>query len=173
MKVNDYITYIETAEDVVYLKTPAFPVNMRLFKSSKGYRQIVLNCCQYIKWLALTTLEGYKKSYGMSGANAAIPFNIIGIVRNRGKKNEHCEIMINPVICATEGKVKAKSNCGSVRLAKSIDVWRAEKVLVNYYDEKGIEHLDWLEKRTGGMTAQHEIDHNLGVLITQRAVKTS
>ena len=170
--INDYITYIGNEDDVVYLKTPAFPVNMRLFKSSGWYRDIVCECCDYIKWLALTTMEGYKKSYGMSGANAAIPFNLIGVVRNRKKTDEYCQIMINPIIVDTsEETVDAESNCGSIRLEKSIMVRRYETVRVAYFDEDGEEHLEWFSVKNGGKTIQHETDHNLGVLITDKEIR--
>lgn len=167
LNIEDYITYIGNEEDVVYLKHAAYPVNMRLFKSSKEYRAIVLSCCEYMRWLALQEMEGYKKPHGMSGANAAIPFNIIAVIRSRGKENEYCEILINPVVVAASEKMKtSKSNCGSVRLKEDIDITRHEWVEVEYFDEKGEKQ----RRKSRNMTVQHEIDHNLGILITDRII---
>lgn len=166
LNINDYLTYIGNNEDVVYLKTKAFPVNMRLFNSSKTYQEIVLHCCEYIKWLALQHMEGYSKPYGMSGANAAIPFNIIGVVRNRGKENEYCEIMINPkIINRSKEIITGYTNCGSVRLEKPIKVSRRAVIDVEFYDMNGDKYINSYTKENGCRTIQHEIKHNLGVLI--------
>lgn len=86
MKHSDYITHMDNAEDVIYLRSTHFPVNMRLFETSPDYKAIILQQCDYIRKLCLTKMEGYKKPHGMSGANAGLAFNIIGIVKNRGKK---------------------------------------------------------------------------------------
>lgn len=168
MKINDFITYIHTPEDVVYLKTKLLPVSMRLFKSSIQYRHIIKDICRYIEFLALNKPDDYKLPHGMSGANVGIPFNIIGIVRNRGKKDAYCEIMINPTIIewVDDNNVTMLSNCGSIRLKEPIEVSRPSEVKVLYYDEQGDSRLRWFSISQGGATIQHEIDHNNGILIT-------
>jgi peptide deformylase len=172
MKVEDYLTHIDNSEDVQYLKGKAFPVNMRLFRTSPEYKAIVLQCCEYIKKLALTKMDGYKKPHGMSGANLAIPFNIIAFVANRGTEYETAEIMINPTVESySEKKVKTRSNCGSIRLTEPIEITRFQSVRVSWYDENGVLRIATLDREHGGFTIQHEIDHNLGILITDR--KTS
>lgn len=172
MKINDYITFIGEPGDVVYLKTKLLPVNMRLFKSSSYYYQIIMYVCRYIKWLTLTEPDDYKLPHGMSGANAAIPFNIIGIARNRGKKNAYCEIMINPEIIEWRDQdfEKMQSNCGSIRLKEPINVLRSPEIKVLWYDEKGVSHSRWFTINQGGATIQHEIDHNNGILITDKQI---
>lgn len=168
MKINDYITYINTPEDVVYLKTKLLPVSVRLFKLSAQYRHIIQDICRYIEFLALNKPDDYKSPHGMSGANVGIPFNIIGIVRNRGKENAWCQIMINPEIVewVDQDFVTMESNCGSIRLKESIKVGRSPEIKVFWYDEDGKSHLRWFNINQGAATIQHEIDHNNGILIT-------
>lgn len=169
MKHEYFITHINNEEDVVYLRSKLLPVNMRLFGTSQLYRAIVLSCCDYIKWLCTQKMEGYKKPHGMSGANAAIPFNIIAYCVNRGKGNEYAQIMINPIIVdRSEGMVDALSNCGSIVLDEPISIKRYRVVTVEYYDENGIKLRSTFHSDNYGKTIQHEIDHNLGILITDR-----
>lgn len=169
--VTDYLTHIENAEDLLYLRRPLFDVNMRLFKSSPEYNALVLSACSYIKAAALTTLRGYKKPHGMSGANLAVPWNIVAIVRRRNFTDEYAEAYINPVIVSPDIKTAVvDSNCGSIRLTAPIKVRRHTCVTVNYYDENGEFRTVVMCRATGGFTAQHEIDHNLGTLITDREV---
>lgn len=169
MKHSDYITHIDNDEDKVYLKTKHFPVNMRLFNTSKQYKEIILQQCNYIKELCLDTKDGYKKPHGMSSANAGLSFNIIGITRNRNKENEFCEIMINPIIIEYSGDIiTSNSNCGSLTLDRPIEIKRHTLINVLYYDEFGIKSYGWYDRKQGSLTIQHEIDHNNGILITDR-----
>lgn len=169
LKIEDHITHIDNPEDLPFLKTKLFDVNMRLFNSSEKYRDIIMWCCEYIQFLAMTEMEGYKKPHGMSGANAGIPFNIIGIVENRGEENESCHIMINPKIIGHSVKMEeTSSNCGSIRLEKSIKVMRWHEIRITYYDTDGNFTESVFGRKQGGFTIQHEIDHNLGILITDR-----
>jgi peptide deformylase len=165
MKISD-LTFIENKEDKIYLKTKLLPVNIRLFKESPHYRLLIEHCCDIILTYSLTTLDGYTKPYGMSAANLAIPFNIISIVKNRGKEDEYGEIMINPTILRTgKFKIPTKTNCGSIRLNKSINVSRWEYITVSYFDIKGDHHIKQFSPKTNSFTIQHEIDHNNGILI--------
>jgi peptide deformylase len=162
-----YITHIKNKEDEVYLRNKHFPVNMRLFKTSPEYKSIILQQCEYIRMLCLTEKEGYKKPHGMSSANAGLAFNIIGITRNRGRKDEYCQIMINPEITSvSEETSMSNSNCGSVTLDKPMLLYRHDEIVVRYFDEES----NWLQsietRASGGFTIQHEVDHNLGILIT-------
>lgn len=169
MKHSDCITHISNEEDVVYLKTKHFPVNMRLFETSPEYKAIILQQCNYIRSLCLDTKEGYKKPRGMSSANAGLAFNIIGITKNRNTDNEYCQIMINPVLGTKSSTlIKTQSNCGSLTLDEPITVLRHTIVEVNWFDEDGIFHIEYIDRQNGGLTIQHEIDHNLGILITDK-----
>jgi peptide deformylase len=166
-KHSDYITHIKNEEDIVYLKSKHFPVNMRLFYSSPEYKAIILQQCEYIKSLCLDTKEGYKKPHGMSSANAGLAFNIIGITKFRNQSLEFCQIMINPVILKYIGKkVNTLSNCGSLTLEDSILLKRFETVKVGFFNEEGIYKEEIYGRDNGSFTIQHEIDHNLGILIT-------
>ncbi len=121
MRHSDYCTHIKNPEDKDVLTRKLFDVNMRLFNTSVQYQNIILSICNYIHWNTKTEKEGYKKPHGFSGANAGIPFNIIGV--NRGVT----DIMINPKILKTYGnKVESESNCGSLTLEKPIKIWRWE-----------------------------------------------
>lgn len=168
MNHSDYITHIDNKEDNVYLKTKHFPVNMRLFNTSPEYKNIILQQCNYIRSLCLESKKGYKKPHGMSSANAGLAFNIIGVTRNRNKDNEYCQIMINPIIVGRgNNKVTALSNCGSLTLKEPIEITRWETVIVTYFDENGELHGAKVFNRSeGSLTIQHEVDHNLGILIT-------
>lgn len=167
-KHSDYVTHINNTEDYPYLRKELFPVNMRLFNSSPEYKAIIKQQCEYIRQCCLDTKEGYSKPYGMSAANLGLSFNIIGITINRNKHDEYCLIMINPSYLPIEedGQVDAISNCGSITLDKPITIKRWKSVEVTYYDEDGKECHTTYSHLSGGKTAQHEIDHNLGILIT-------
>lgn len=166
-KHEDYITHIKNEEDKVYLKSKHFPVNMRLFKTSKEYQALILQCCKYIEILCGDTKEGYKKPHGMSSANAGLAFNIIGITKNRNQKDEYIQIMINPEIVGYAGReVETQSNCGSLTLPEPITLHRHELIQVHYYNQKAEEKKEWFGREDGSFTIQHEIDHNLGILIT-------
>jgi peptide deformylase len=164
---SDYITHINNDEDLVYLKSKHFPVNMRLFATSPEYKAIILQQCEYIRDLCLSQKEGYKKPHGMSSANAGLAFNIIGIAKNRNTDKEFCEIMINPVIITrSKDTIKSFSNCGSLTLQNPIEIERNAGIVVGYYTENGNYREKAFNRETGCLTVQHEIDHNLGILIT-------
>ena len=167
LKHSDYVTHINNEEDVVYLKTKHFPVNMRLFKTSEQYKNIVLQQCEYIRELCLDVKKGYKKPHGMSSANLGLAHNIIGVTRNRLQGNEYCKILINPrIVEYVGGLVETTSNCGSITLENPIKLKRNSEIIVNYFDEKGSEFVELFTRETGAFTIQHEVDHNNGILIT-------
>lgn len=166
-KHEDYITHIKNEEDLVYLKTKHFPVNMRLFHTSPEYKAIILQQCNYIRQNCLETKEGYKKPHGMSSANCGLAFNIIGITKFRNQPLEFCQIMINPIITKFIGnKVNTLSNCGSLTLDDAIPLKRWETVRVKYFNEEGVEKEEIYGRDNGSFSIQHEVDHNLGILIT-------
>ena len=167
MKHSDYITHIKNPEDEVYLKSKHFPVNMRLFNTSKEYKAIILQQCEYIRALCLDEKEGYKKPHGMSSANAGLAFNIIGITINRKTNEEYCLIMINPTILEySKETIISESNCGSLTLKKPIKVKRHQRVLVRWHNIDSKIGERWFNREQGSLTIQHEVDHNLGILIT-------
>lgn len=156
----DVCTHINNVEDRDILTRRLFDVNLRLMKTSPGYAAIVRACADYIHEMANTSREGYKTPHGFSGANAGIPFNIIAV---KGASTA----MINPRIVKSEGFKRSWSNCGSLTLEAPIEIDRFAQVTVEWWDLEGMRHI------TAGYlpTLQHEIDHNNGVLITDRKVE--
>lgn len=167
MKHEDYCTHISNKEDKPYLTVPLFNVVIRLFKTSEHYRNIVSHAIAYLKWWCVTPKEGYKQPHGVSGANAGIPFNIIAYNTDDGPI-----AMINPVIHKRYGKeIISYSNCGSLTLPEPIKIKRYEFIDISWYDEKGEYHIkNKVSRREGGLTIQHEVDHNIGVLITDHQI---
>lgn len=157
-KHTDFCTLLSNPEDVDILTRKGFDVNLRLMKTSPAYKAIIEEIAKYILWGSTTEKEGYKKPHGFSGANAGIPFNIIAVGN---------EILINPHILRFKGAKIGESNCGSLMLERPIKVLRHGWVHIEYWDLEGNRH------ETSGYlpTHQHEIDHNNGVLITDREVK--
>lgn len=174
-KHTDYVTDISHPEDVPYLKTPLFNVNLRLFRSSDRYRALIIAACDHISWCCLTKADGYKLPHGFSGANAGIPWNIIAKAQQRGTPRANAYVMINPKITGRSRRmVETMSNCGSIRLPEPIKVLRHEWIVCDWYDVDGVFHQAGRFGATdGGFTIQHEIDHNAGILITDRAAPTS
>ena len=170
MRVEDVFTYIKNPGDTPFLTTEFLDVNIRLFHSNPFYRGIIGQINGALKALALENLEGYGLPYGISGANIAVPLNIIGIVHNRGTKHAFVEIMMNPRIFAWSAKTEvARSNCGSLRLPEPIPVRRYSTVAVEFFDEEGHHKTKYsLDRAHTGFTLQHEVDHNRGILITER-----
>ena len=170
MKHLDFCTHVDNVKDGDFLQRKLFDVNIRLFHSSREYRKIILDCCDYILWCAVTEKEGYPVPLGWSGANAGIPFNIIAISRPKW-------IFINPRIVEhvwTYGKYhkvrNVQSNCGSLTLPKKINIIRADMIRVEYFNTGGEFQNQWFRWRDCASTIQHEVDHNDGVLITDREV---
>lgn len=159
----DYCTHIRNQEDKDILTRPLFDVNMRLFNNNKEYRNIIINICDYLAFCSSVEKDGYKKPHGWSGANAGIPFNIIAV--NRGG---FANIMINPKILKSYGKkIESESNCGSLTLENSIKILRDEFIDIEYYTIAGNKKIERkIGRGQGGFTIIHEIQHNMGILIT-------
>ncbi len=170
--ISDWLTHIDNEEDKDYLKRKLHDVNIRLMQRNEFYWKMVNDACEHIHRHCIEKLDGYKLPHGTSGANLGIPWNIIGVARNRGMEDASCRVMINPVIVNQgHGEVETTSNCGSIRLETPIKVKRWYWISVKWYDVDGkLHHTDhWPE--TGSYTIQHEVDHNNGILITDRQIK--
>lgn len=173
-QISDWLTHIDNKEDEVYLRSKLLPVNIRLFRVNKDYRAIILACCDHISKVALAGFAGYKLPHGTSGANCAIPFNIIAVVLNRGKPDARAMVMINPIIVQRSKEMEmTQSNCGSIRLEKPISVARHQGIAVSWYNTKGVEEVSEHYPLSQSFTIQHEIDHNQGILITDREIKSN
>lgn len=159
---EDYCTFFSNQEDKDILTRKLFDVNIRLFYSSTGYRNLIKLTHDYLKWCAQTEKSGYKKPHGYSGANAGIPFNIIALANGI--------VMINPHLIKVSGRKEGLSNCGSLVLEKPIKIWRHEHVTVRYYELTSFYSLKECNISGYLPTVQHEIDHNNGILITDRKI---
>lgn len=164
-KIDNYLTYIERKSDKPYLTTPLLNVNMRLFKVSNSYRKLIQHAVDIIVDRLTKKYEDYNKPKGMSGANCAIPFNIIAYHSDK----DDITVMINPkIIEYGDEKAVAKSNCGSIRLESSIPVERSTTIKVEWYDINGRRKIKTFDRQQCSFTIQHEIEHNLGILITDK-----
>lgn len=151
----------EVNDDMLHRKL--FDVNMRLFNTNKEYRQLILSIVNYMKRVAKKRFKDYTKAKGISGANVGIPFNIVGI-ENNGK----WDFFLNSKrIKKSWKKEVAKSNCGSLRLKKPIEIKRYKWIKVEYYNLKGKKEIDYFDGHYG-RTIQHEMEHNQGVLIVDK-----
>ncbi len=147
--------------DNSYLHIPLFDVNIRLYKTSQPYKDIISNIVEYMKSVFNMKFSDYGELKGLSGANIGIPFNIVVV--------DSTIVMINPKISrVSSSKTNRKSNCGSLRLPKFIDVVRYDIVHVSFF---GMDGEKWTATFDGplGSTVQHEIDHNNGITIEDRA----
>lgn len=170
MKNYDFIVQERQPEfDRDCLHRKLFAVNMRLYKSSPKYKRLILDVVEYMRWLMGQRWEDYQSNpaggtYGISGANIGIGHNIIGYMIN-----DKFVVMINPeIVHKSKELVTAQSNCGSIKLDEKIPIKRHKWIDVRYYDIYGSPHEGRFDRTNGGFTIQHEIDHNNGILITDR-----
>jgi peptide deformylase len=156
-----------------------FNVNMRLFQNNPDYRDVIKKVIAHMKAVITSQFYDYPVLKGLSAANVGIPFNIIAVVekddlpKDAGvmEINKYTRFCINPVIVRKSRKKRTvKSNCGSMNLTKPVEVERHEWIKLEYYDIEGRKHIERFEGRVGS-TIQHEVEHNLGVLITDKEVK--
>ena len=159
----------EEHDDILHRKS--FPVNIRLYKDNSGYRDLILGVIKYMELGAEMEFEDYPAAQGVSGANVGVPFNIVLINTEEGT-----EIFLNPeMVDWSEIMVECNSNCGSINLPKKIKVMRHRWVKVKYYtlDAELMEMIFRIgdDNPVSSATLQHEIEHNLGILITDKEVK--
>lgn len=151
-------------DDSEILIRPCFPVNIRLMRTNVGYFNVVAQVINHMKGVIQTKFSDYTALQGISGANVGIPFNII-IIYYDGK----LLTMLNPVIISKSKETKTTlSNCGSINLKEPIKVTRHISVTVRYVPFIDASCLEYEEKVFKSGTVQHEIEHNLGILITNK-----
>ena len=162
-KINSALVQINEQECDI-LKRPCFQVNIRLMKENKSYFEIISNIVDYMKIIMDTKFSDYNNLQGLSGANVGIPFNIV-IIYHKNKQ----VVMLNPVIIKKSDECRTVlSNCGSINLKEPIEVSRFTEVLVRYIPFTMNGDLKYQEKIFKSGTVQHEIEHNLGILITDK-----
>lgn len=172
-RIDDHIVQDRWLDSGI-LHRKGFDVNMYLFRTSGGYKSLILSIIEHMHDLTMEDFSNYGAVKGISGANIGIPLNIVGI-RITKEAEKVCDgeedtifFMINPrIVSKSEETGVVKSNCGSIRLQEKIEVERYEWIKVEYYDTNGERKEDKFDGAFGS-TLQHEIDHNLGILITDR-----
>jgi len=163
MKVEEYIVRDKEKDDDV-LHRKGFDVNIRLYSENPYYRKLIQSIIEYFKNVRKLSFEDYSKIRGISGANVGIPLNIIVVYDSPIKTF----VMINPkVIEESKKKIERYSNCGSLMLKKSIKILRPRWIKVEYFDIKGKKNHKAFFGSLGA-TILHEIEHNLGILITDK-----
>jgi len=169
-------------DDTLHRK--CFDVNMRLYRNNQEYNKAVGAIISLMKAMLETEFSDYAKLKGISGANISIPLNII-VIRvesKRGLPKEHSSVVlpevfsfINPKITKHSKKTSiVKSNCGSINLSEPINVARYDWIDLEYYRSGDHRNGEKNTERYGkplSFTIQHEVDHNAGVLITDKIVK--
>jgi len=166
VKVTDYVVQENDSNEFCKetLHRRAFKVNMRLFKSSAVYRQIIFDIAKCLENHLKMQFEDYTER-GVSGASLGLPFNMIAY-----KIGNNVKLMINPrLVKKSKEMIETKSNCSDLKLAEPIAVVRHKLIDVEFYDLKGLKAVEKnIGREQGGFTIQHEVDHNLGIMITDR-----
>jgi peptide deformylase len=147
------------------------PVNIRLLKNNPSYLSLITSVISHMLDILETDFDNYAELQGLSGANVGIPFNIVILTTD----NEPL-VMINPEIIKKSKDTKTvTSNCGSINLAEPIKVKRWKKVRVKYvpFNVSKTNLFNVIKKSFNTGTVQHEIDHNLGILIIDKELGES
>ncbi len=166
--------------DLDILRRRSFDVNMRLYESNAEYQSIIGKIVNFMGRMICMKFDDYAELKGMSGANIGIPLNIIAVKaksrRGLPKKlvgTEFPEVFffLNPKIVEHSKKTTVvKSNCGSIDLSSAVKVVRYDWIDLEAYNLVGEKELERYG-RPLSFTIQHEIDHNAGVLITDKVVR--
>jgi len=157
--ISNWLT--QTTDNPKYadiLHRRGFSVNMRLFNNNKEYRELIISIVEYLIKLLNTNYSGFSP-IGISGANIGVPFNIIAFKPNR--------VLINPeIIESSKEKIIKRYGCGSIpeHHLFGLPVKRHTWIKVRYFDIGGKENIEVFNSKSA--IIQHEIDHNLGILIT-------
>jgi len=170
MKITDFLVqeYDPNDKGKGILHKEATDVNMRLFKSSAFYCQLIMDVINYMDSHLSMTYEDCTAPLGVSAVKLGVPWSIIGF-KCKGK-NKFC---INPRIMRYSPEMtEASTNCGALRLKQDIRVKRANLIDLEYYDLKGQRIVEKnIGRYEGSFVIQHECDHILGICITDREIK--
>lgn len=148
------------------LHNASHPVNIRLLKNNPSYLSLIRSVISHMLDIFETDFDDYAELQGLSGANVGVPFNIVILTIDNKPL-----VMINPEIIKKSKDTKTvTSNCGSINLTESIKVKRWKKVRVRYvpFNVSKANLFNVIERSFSTGTVQHEIDHNLGILITDK-----
>lgn len=151
-----------SADEHDVLNRKLFDVNMRLYEHNKYYRCLVDHAIRVMLFIVEQDYDDYSDLRGLSGANAGIPWNIVVV-----KYGTTTKVMLNPkVIGHSPATTKVRSNCGSLRLPQEVEVERWVSIDIEYFTRDGELKREYAVSRSeGGLTMQHEIAHNQGILV--------
>ena len=159
---------LDDEEDAVTLKKVLLPVNIKKLKSSIMYRQIVINCIDYLILHMEETFTNGSNSKGIAAAELAIPFNII-VFKTKDNKFKVC---INPKITRTsiEKKVTESTSASSKNIKYKVERW--DKIDLTYFNHAGQKFSEKnIDKSEGGYTIQHLVERNKGISLKIKAIK--
>jgi peptide deformylase len=167
MKLRDvFVQDREPEFDRECLHRRTFPVNIRLYTENPKYKKMITDCIEYMGWVLDQNFEDYQKLTGIAAANLGIPWNIIIITKLAGTRR----VMINPEIVEySTDIVVGQSNNPSLKLKNKIQVKRSTWVSVRYFDIEGkLIQEEKVSRNDAGLSIQHEVDSNCGIMITNR-----
>jgi peptide deformylase len=128
--------------------------------------QTVVDFDADLKRLAADMFDLMRQAQGVGLAAPQVGRNIRLFVMNHSGKAEDDRAYVNPTLTPLEGELEAEEGCLSIPDVR-INVWRADRVKLEAQDLDGkpvsIE-ADGFETRVW----QHETDHLLGILLTDR-----
>ena len=171
MKISDQLVqlFMEEEWDKTPLSRESFPVNMRLYRVSSNYREIILALVRYMDEHLRTTFEDYPEPRGVAAANLGFPFKIIGY-KKKPCENQFC---LNPKIThRSVTMMSGQTNCGSLRLEQPLSIERHLTIDFEYYDLEGnLVMCKNVARGEGGFTVQNAIDSCNGLTIMGRYEK--
>jgi len=169
-RITDYLVQGNNADefDRGILSRKATPVNMRLFRSSPFFRQLIMDVVNYMDSHLSMTYDDNAAPMGVSAVTLGIPWNIIGY-KHKGR-NKFC---INPKITKySTDNTETSTNCGALRLNQDIKVLRSNNIDFEYFDLRGQRVVEkHVGRYEGAFVIQHEVEHGLGVCITDKEIK--
>jgi len=166
MKINDYILQAKFPNEEATLKQSAFLVNIRLYKSSEHYRDLINNIIKYLGWYLSSAFEGYERPRGISAAVLGIPLSIIGY-KDTWQKNR---FYINAKIAAhSDLKNTVRSNCECYQLNQPTQTYRYSTIDLEFYDLNGHKVIQKnIGYAEGSYVIQHELNHCYGKTIVEK-----
>lgn len=166
MKIADHLVQLlmEDEWDTSILTRESFPVNIRLYKINKNYRNIILEIVRYMDEHLRSSFEDYQAPRGVAAPSLGFPFRIIGYKKTAANENQFC---LNPKILTPSQAVSlVQTNCGSIRLPHTVSAERHNTIDLEYYDLEGNPMLTkCIYRASGGFTIQHEVNQCDGITI--------
>lgn len=170
MKISDQLVQLYLLEeyDKSILVKESFLVNLRLYKISKDYKNIILTIVAYMDEHLNSKFEDWKDPIGVAACNLGFPFKIIGY--KSGLNTPKCQYCLNPKITLYAGvEQTAQGNCGSLQLKEPLSVKRNCLIDFEFYDLEGnLVVKKSISRSEGAFTIQNEIDQINGITVEIR-----